>query len=66
MHPGILALGWAEKGICDRYDRAIAAVLVIMNSIAGVAIFRKAGWTPPPVSLLLGTSVLTVASQAVA
>lgn len=62
---GILAWRWADKGIADRYDQAIAAVLIVMNSIAGLVTLRKAGWSPPPVSLLLGTSALTVASQIV-
>ena len=56
---------WAEKGISGIYDRAIAAVLLTMNTTGGLAILRKAGWHLPPVTLLLGTSVMTAASQLV-
>ena len=58
----ILTWRWAEQGIIDSYDQAVAFVLIVMNTVAGLALYNKAGWRPPTV-LLLGTSTMTVASQ---
>lgn len=58
----ILTWRWAERGIIDIYDQAVTLVLVVMNTVAGLALYKKAGWRPPTV-LLLSTSTMTVASQ---
>ena len=67
MHTGILAWRWAKKGVTDPFDRAIMVVLVAMNTIAGIAFLRRWQWRAlqsPPAPLLLGTSAMIAASQA--
>ena len=63
FNQGILAWRWATKGVTDPYDRAVMAVLVAMNSVAGFAFLRRGYYRPPPVALLLGTSTMIVGSQ---